>query len=64
MIEQGQITASLCSHISNANQYFVELEHEGLCISTWGKLGDARVKWRHIPLNKINEVKKRYGIEQ
>jgi len=61
MLEKA-ITASQVTHISNANQYFVELEHEGLCFSQWGKLGNSKVKFRSIPFNKVNEAKRRYGI--
>ena len=42
------LTASKVTQISNSNQYFVELENEGLISSEWGTLGDSRVKWRFI----------------
>ena len=32
-----KLTATDFSHVSNANQYFVELEHQDLISSEWGK---------------------------
>ena len=49
------LTATDFSHISNANQYFVELEQQELISSEWGKKGKSRVKLRFI----TEEQKKR-----
>lgn len=35
MFKKGEITASEVFHISNANQYFVELENQGITKSRW-----------------------------
>ena len=35
MLEKGEITASEVFHISNSNQYFVELENQGITKSRW-----------------------------
>lgn len=35
MLKKGEITASEVFHISNANQYFVELENQGITKSRW-----------------------------
>jgi len=43
-----KLTATDFSHISNANQYFVELEQQELISSEWGKKGKSRVKLRFI----------------
>jgi hypothetical protein len=47
-MEWGKCTASEVSHISNANQYFVELENANIIKSEWGYKGDAKVKFRSI----------------
>jgi len=43
------LTATDFSYISNANQYFVELEAQKLIKSEWGKKGKAKVKLRFVP---------------
>jgi len=43
------LTATDFSYISNANQYFVELEQQGLIKSENGYKGKTRVKLRFIP---------------
>jgi len=48
ILEHGQKTATNFHFISNANQYFAELENVGILKSEWGKLGGARVKFRTI----------------
>ncbi len=50
-----KLTATDFSFISNANQYFVELELQGLIKSEWGKKGKSKVKLRYVPC----EFKKR-----
>lgn len=62
MSEKGEITACQVSHISNANKDFCALEKMGICESKWGKLGKARVKFRFIPVDKIEKAKKYIGI--
>lgn len=62
MMLEKAITASQVTHISNANQYFCELEQTGMCKSIWGKLGKAKVKFRFIPSDKIETVKSFFGI--
>ena len=64
-----KLTATDFSFISNANQYFVELELQGLIKSEWGKKGKSKVKLRYVPsefkrrakqfllTHKSNEVK-------
>ncbi len=50
MLEKGEITASEVFHISNANQYFVELENQGIVKSRWilDENGRRRCKARSI----------------
>ena len=50
MLEKGEITASEVFHISNANQYFVELENQGIVKSRWilDENGRGRCKARSI----------------
>lgn len=43
-----KLTATDFSFISNANQYFVELENQDLISSEWGKKGKAKVKLRFV----------------
>lgn len=50
-------------YIANANQYFVELENEGLIKSEWGYKGNARVKLRFISDEYVERVEKYLGIE-
>ncbi len=47
-INQGRTTAAQFSGISNANQYYVQLEEVGIIRSEEGLFGDSRVKWRYI----------------
>ena len=61
MLEKGEITACQIP-FSNANQYFCELEKEGICKSKWGLKGKARVKFRFIPVDKIEKAKRYIGI--
>lgn len=35
MLDRGEVTASDVAHISNSNQYFVELEKLGISSSRW-----------------------------
>lgn len=48
ILREGAKTATDFSHVSNANQYFCELEKMGILFSYWGMKGDARVKFRDI----------------
>lgn len=48
ILEEGEKTATDFSHISNANQYFCNLEKMGILKSRWGTKGIARVKYRRI----------------
>ena len=51
-----KLTATDFSCVSNANQYFVELELQGLIKSEWGKKGNAKVKLRYVPSESREEV--------
>ena len=62
MLQRNNVTCCTVTHIANANQYFCELEKEGLCKSEWGKLGKSRVKWRFIPLHKVDKAKELYKV--
>lgn len=62
MLKRDDVTCCTVTHIANANQYFCELEKEGICKSKWSYKGKARVKFRFIPDDKREEAKKRYGI--
>lgn len=62
MLQRNDVTCCTVTHIANANQYFCE--KEGLCKSKWGNLGKSRVKWRFIPLNKVNKAKEIYKVSQ
>ena len=53
-----KLTATDFSHVSNANQYFVELEHQDLITSEWGRKGKAKVKLRFIAGHQLKRVKK------
>jgi hypothetical protein len=44
--------------VSNANQYFVELEHQDLITSEWGVKGEAKVKLRFVADGQIERVEK------
>lgn len=50
MLEKGEITASQVPHISNSNQYFVELEILGITKSRWiyDEKGRRKCKARSI----------------
>lgn len=48
ILSEGAKTATDFSHVSNANQYFVELEKMGILFSYWGVKGKAKVKYRDI----------------
>lgn len=61
MLEKGEITACQIA-ISNANQYFKELERKGISEFRVGKLGNATVRWRYIPTNKREKALKYIGI--
>jgi len=54
-----KLTATDFSYISNANQYFCELEAQKLIKSKWGKKGKAKVKLRFIP-SELREKAKKY----
>jgi len=45
---QERLTATDFHYISNANQYFAPLDHQGLIKSEWGFKGDAKVKFRFV----------------
>ena len=53
-----KLTATDFSHVSNANQYFVELEHQDLISSEWGKKGNAKVKLRFVGKDQKERVEK------
>ncbi|MCZ6102898.1 hypothetical protein [Campylobacter ureolyticus] len=50
MLKKGEITASEVFHISNSNQYFVELENQGITKSRWilDEKGRRKCKARSI----------------
>ena len=48
LLKGGEKTATDFHYISNANQYFVDLERMGIVESRWGWKGNARVKFRSI----------------
>jgi len=53
-----KLTATDFSYVSNANQYFVELELQGLIKSEWGKKGQAKVKLRYVPTELKDKANK------
>lgn len=53
-----KLTATDFSFVSNANQYFVELENQDLITSEWGERGDARVKLRFVATDQREPAKK------
>jgi len=53
-----KLTATDFSYVSNANQYFVELEHQDLITSEWGRKGKAKVKLRFIADHQRERAKK------
>ena len=66
LYETGRaLTATDFTHVSNANQYFVELERAGLIASFWGMYGNARVKFRLILVEqrqKVREYLEKHGV--
>lgn len=52
-----KLTATDFSYVSNANQYFVELENQDLITSEWGKKGNSKVKLRFVTSEQKNKVK-------
>jgi hypothetical protein len=54
---EDKLTATDFSYVSNANQYFCELEDEDLITSEWGKKGDARVKFRYVAYHQKDAAK-------
>lgn len=57
-----KLTATDFSHVSNANQYFVELENQDLIMSEWGEKGNARVKLRYVAEHQRDRVEKYLDI--
>lgn len=53
-----KLTATDFSFISNANQYFVELEEQDLITSEWGKKGEAKVKLRYVAEHQRGKAQK------
>lgn len=66
LYETGRaLTATDFTHVSNINQYFVELERAGLIASFWGVYGNARVKFRLILVEqrqKVREYLEKHGV--
>ena len=59
LFETGlKLTATDFSYVSNANQYFVELENQGLINSEWGKKGKSKVKLRFVSKKQREKAKK------
>ncbi len=56
--EKAKLTATDFSYISNANQYFVELENIGLITSERGLKGKARVKYRFVSPQQYPKAEK------
>jgi hypothetical protein len=56
--EKTKLTATDLNYVSNANQYFVELENLGLITSEWGLKGNARVKYRFITPQQYPKAEK------
>jgi hypothetical protein len=54
----SKLTATDFAYVSNANQYFVELERQGLITSEWGFKGKAKVKLRFIANIQLSKVEK------
>ncbi len=64
-IEKGKTTAAQFAGISNANQYYVQLEEVGIIKSVEGLFGDSRVKWRYIAdMDKALNFLSVYGKKQ
>ena len=53
-----KLTATDFSYVSNANQYFVELENQDLITSVWGRKGKAKVKLRFIHGDQQEKARK------
>lgn len=53
-----KLTATDFSYVSNANQYFVELENQGLISSEWGTKGKSKVKLRFVSKKQRENAKK------
>jgi hypothetical protein len=53
-----KLTATDFSYVSNANQFFVELENQGLITSEWSKKGKAKVKLRFVDVDQRIKAKK------
>ena len=53
-----KLTATDFSYVSNANQYFVELESQGLISSEWGSKGKSKVKLRFVAKKQRDKAKK------
>ncbi|MDR0762234.1 MAG: hypothetical protein LBF13_04205 [Campylobacteraceae bacterium] len=53
-----KLTATDFSYVSNANQYFAELEHQDLITSEWGDKGSAKVKFRFIAEKQSKKAEK------
>lgn len=53
-----KLTATDFSYVSNANQYFVELEAQDLITSEWGRKGKAKVKLRFVAAHQKERVRK------
>ncbi len=53
-----KLTATDFSYVSNANQYFVEMEQQDLITSEWGKKGNAKVKLRFVGEDQKERVEK------
>ena len=57
MLTRGEISAPEVVPASNPNVEFCDLKKVGLCQDRWGYLGDAHVKFRSIPEDKIENVR-------
>ncbi|MCZ6162925.1 hypothetical protein [Campylobacter ureolyticus] len=57
MLEKGEITASEVFHISNSNQYFVELENQGITKSRWILDENGRRKCKARSIKDYAKVK-------
>jgi len=53
-----KLTATDFSYVSNANQYFVELENQDLLTSEWGIKGKQKVKLRFTAKKQKDKAKK------
>lgn len=57
MLKKGEITASEVFHISNSNQYFVELENQGITKSRWILDENGRRKCKARSIKDYAKVK-------